>query len=129
MLGSQHIEHPFMIDTGADYTVLQWEAGRTLLGAWYRDPSNLPRGSLVTVTGVGDATLRCLVQRAGLRFMDADRNPFRIAHSLLIAEPPPRSVQRRAHWEMPSLLGRDILQHFELSLFYDPPSVALTLRD
>ena len=27
---------------------------------------------------------------------------------------------------MPSLLGRDVLQHFDLSLSYHPPSVALT---
>ena len=31
-------------------------------------------------------------------------------------------------WKLPSLLGRDVLQHFDLHLSYDPPTVSLTLN-
>ncbi len=117
-----------MIDTGADYTILQSEAGRVLLGVWDEDPQINQRRDAVSVTGLGNATLRCLVQRVGLGFTDADGEAYHFAQPILVAEPVRRLRRGQSYWEMPSLLGRDVLQHFELNLSYDPLSVSLILN-
>ena len=45
---------------------------------------------------------------------------------VLIAEPTTPFRSHQGNWQMPSLLGCDILRSFDLALSYNPPTVTLT---
>ena len=83
------------------------------------------RGGLEMI-GVGSQIGRSVVTSAKATFYDDDGSEVRVTLPLALAEPVPPDPGTHGNWQMPSRLGRDVLQHFDLSLSYHPPSVALT---
>lgn len=118
-----------MIDTGADYTLVQPDAALPLLSAAGIDLS--PENSIddIVLSGVGPAPLVCAVQPAGLSFIDELGDEFVITVAILIPRPSSANRPMANQARVPSLLGRDVLSRFDLYLSYDPPNVALSLND
>ncbi len=117
-----------MIDTGADYTIVQRRLAVPLLqaaGVELNADSALGR---IALNGVGPTPLTCLVQPAGLSLVDEDGDEHVFFSPILVPQPThPESGRKAAR--VPSLLGRDVLRRFDLKLSYNPPSVSLTLKE
>ncbi len=116
-----------MIDSGADFTILQYHDIASMFRLEGRDISFARGPDMISVSGIGHASARCRVQQLGLRLRDSAGNPFTITQAVAIAEPLPSNTQG-APWRLPSLLGRDLLSRFDFNLSYDPPTVSLTLN-
>ncbi len=129
LFGGQAKRVPFMIDSGADFTILQYHDIASMFRLEGRDISFGRGPDMISVSGIGHASARCRVQQLGLRLRDSAGTPLTITQSVAIAEPPPTSSTRGALWKLPSLLGRDLLSKFDFNLSYDPPTVSLTLND
>ena len=122
-LGKSRLRVPFLIDTGADLTILQpSHAGRVLRASGQPLPPTKPIDHL-SISGIGSSAELAVVRRVGLLFVDDESDGYWFSQSILFADD--TSGQP---WRVPSILGRDVLQRFELNLSYDPPSVSLTLN-
>lgn len=115
----------FMIDTGADFTILAPRDASALLGGSYAaiDFAQLAGG--IESIGVGQAAARMIMSPMSLRFADDTGGYLALTLPVAIAEPVPPQPGEHGNWLMPSLLGRDVLQHFDLHLSHHPPSVVL----
>ena len=98
-LSDRSEEIAFLIDTGADATVLHPADAHSILG------NELHRIDFDRV--VRDATLT-------LRSEDRRLHPIEMP--ILIARPIPSEPGDHGNWRLPSLLGRDFLRHFRLEL-------------
>ena len=116
----------FLIDTGAEITTLGPRDSLTLLGRSYLtiDFSSIP--GTREMIGIGQGSSRSFITPTELTFFADDGSQIRITLGIAITEPVPPDPGAQGNWRMPSLLGRDVLQHFDLSLSYHPPSVTLT---
>lgn len=128
LLGGQAKRVPFMIDSGADFTIVQYYDIASMLKLEGRDLGFERGPDTISVTGIGHAFARCRVQQLGLRFRDEAGEPLTITQAVAIAEPTSKTGTGRAGWRLPSLLGRDLLSQFDFNLSYDPPTVSLTLN-
>ena len=105
----------FLIDTGADATVLHPTDAYAILGDglhridFNHDPRRAPG------LGVGGAVAR-VVRDATLTLQSEDRRLHPIDMPILIARPTPAEPGEHGNWRLPSLLGRDFLRHFRLEL-------------
>ena len=129
LFGAQAKRVPFMIDSGADFTILQYHDMASMFRLEGRGISFEHGPDMISVSGIGHASARCRIQQLGLRLRDSARTPLTITQAVAIAEPPPTSSTQGAQWKLPSLLGRDLLSKFDFNLSYDPPTVSLTLND
>ena len=121
-----------MIDTGADYTIVQREVVLSLLEAAGVDPDESSNTDQILLNGVGPVPITCRIQRAGLKFVDTDGGELVLASSILVPQANEDTQHSRPESErsrVPSLLGRDVLRRYELNLSYDPPTVSLILND
>ena len=116
----------FMIDTGADFTILAPRDAVALFGRAYTaiDFAQLAGG--IESISVGRAEARMIMSPMSLRFTDDAGGYLALTLPVAIVEPLPPQPGDHGNWLMPSLLGRDVLQHFDLHLSYHPPSVSLT---
>ena len=69
---------------------------------------------------------RTIITPATLTFEDEAGEQDKISMPVLIAEPATPYRSHDGNWQMPSLLGCDVLRSFDLELSYDPPSATLT---
>lgn len=129
LIGRERFTRHFLIDTGADFTIVQPELASSLLKATGQDSGAEVERNLITMNGVGPTPLRCQIQPAGLSMVDDAGEEFVFSSPVLIPQPDARQGSGRRSGVVPSLLGRDVLQRFELSLSYDPATVSLTLDD
>ena len=115
----------FLIDTGADVTVIHpTDAARVLRGDFFA-LDFLRDTRLVDASGVGSIAKR-IVRDANLHLESTEGDLWQISLPILIAEPVPRTPPNAGNWQLPSLLGRDFLRHFRLELIYgDVPQVLL----
>ena len=123
--GQRHEQVPFVIDTGADLTIMAPRRTRALFGTEF-DYNSVPPSRQLPIAGIGPGTVDTIIQPVGLLMTDDDAGGYRFSQTMLFAVPRPGVAGR---WRVPSVLGRDVLSRFELHLSYDPPSVALYLND
>ena len=116
----------FLIDTGADQTLLSPNDAFVLLGWPYVRLDFAASASRQDFAGVGRGAISAMRHFASLALTATDRSEITFNLPIAVAEPIPPYPGEHGNWLMPSLLGRDILQHFDLHLSYHPPSVTLT---
>ena len=122
--GGNRLQLPFLIDTGADLTLIQPDHARQLLSGVDQDRQTSTPSDQFTISGIGSSAEQTTVRRVGLHFTDDVGRGYWFAQTILFANP----ASERS-WVVPSLLGRDVLSRFDLNLSYDPPSVTLALND
>ena len=116
MLQNRSSEVRFLIDTGADATVLHPRDAYRLLGDelhridFGRDPYH------IAGLGVGGGAER-VVRDATLTLRSVDGETYPMEMPILIARPTPAEPGDHGNWRLPSLLGRDFLRHFRFELF------------
>ena len=115
----------FMIDTGSDFTILAPRDAWALLGESYAAIDFARLASDFESIGVGSAGARMIMSPMSLRFTDDAGGYIALTAPVAIAEPVPPQPGEHGNWLMPSLLGRDVLQYFDLQMGYHPPSVVL----
>lgn len=125
MLGRRHEQVRFMIDTGADLSIVSPTATERLFGDEF-DFNSIPASRRLPMAGIGPGMVDTVIQRVGLLMTDEDGAGFRFPQTMLFAVPQPGVAGR---WRVPSVLGRDVLRRFELRLSYDPPTALLILND
>ena len=113
---------PFLIDTGADFTIIQPEHARRLDRISGQQHLETLSSDIVPISGIGSTVEQTIVRTVGMLLVDDEGEKLWFSQAILFADPsaPP--------WKIPSVLGRDVLRRFDLSLSYDPPSVSLTLH-
>ena len=120
------IARPFLVDTGCDYTTLSPQDAHRLFGDNYLTMDFSRRPESIEMHGIGDTPAFGLRTRAELTFLADNGDEITLDTPIVIAQPMPPTPGRQGNWLIPSLLGRDILEHFDLALSYNPPSVTLT---
>lgn len=127
----------FMIDTGADYTMLCPKDAFAILGTEYFRLAFGDSDRTVEMRGVGQEPSSAVIVPVLLTFVTDKRERVPVSLPIAIMEPMPfpedpddpdiSPLVEAGNWPTPtSLLGRDVLQHFDLHLSYHPPSVTLT---
>ncbi|MYD54923.1 MAG: hypothetical protein F4W96_11555 [Chloroflexi bacterium] len=114
------------IDTGSPYTILQPNDSDILLGQALRELDFTTHRQRIRIGGVGPGSTNAIIAPATLTFTDEQGQREMVRLPVLIAEPFPPYRSHGGNWRMPSLLGCDVLRHFDLALSYNPPSVSLT---
>ena len=105
----------FLIDTGADATVLHPRDAYRLLGD---DLHRIDFGRdsyRVAGLGVGGGVDR-VVRDAMLTLRSVDDETYPMEMPILIARPMPAEPGDHGNWRLPSLLERDFLRHFRFEL-------------
>lgn len=119
----------FLIDSGSDYSVLNPRDTYELLGdaLFEIDFANDP--TAVDVVGMGQGLVVTIEREVEMTLWDEDGGSVVLGLDVQIARPEPFRVARTGNWQLPSLLGRDILEYLDLHLSYNPPSVYLSTPD
>ena len=110
----------FLIDTGADRTMLNPQDTAAVLPDpnsldWENDPT------LGAMQGVGEGACRIITRQGMIVFQDDQSGPVLRAVSFGLVEPTDSNRQ------LPSLLGRDILENFRLTVSTRESRVTLEL--
>ena len=113
----------FMIDTGADFSII---SQRDVLRLFGKTPDFSGVTSNFVTVGVAGINLRIVPMPTQLRFTADDGKQLIKFRQIAISIPPPPQHFDTGDWLTPSLFGRDLLQEFDLHLSYHPPSVTLT---
>lgn len=121
--GQRREQVPFMIDTGADLTIVAPRRTKALFGAEF-DYNSVPSFRRLAIAGIGPGTVDTIIQPVGLLMTDVDAVGYRFSQTMLFAVPRPGVS---GGWRVPSVLGRDVLRRFELRLSFEPPTVSLIL--
>ncbi len=115
-----------LIDTGADWTALGPRDALTLLGRRYIEIDFDRAPGRIEIAGFGQGDTNAVISPMELWLRDVEGEDFSVSLQVAICEPSPRTPGPHGNWLIPSLLGRDILEWFDLTLSYNPPSVTLT---
>ena len=108
-------EVAFLIDTGADATVLHPRDAHRILGDGLATIDFAADSRRAPGLGVGGDADR-VVRNATLTLRSVDGDPYSLDMPILIARPTPAEPGDHGNWRLPSLLGRDFLRHFRLEL-------------
>ena len=84
LIGRSRIGQPFLIDTGADYTIIQPEIVLPLLRSEGIELDGQSASDDVVLNGIGPTALRCRVQPAGIGLIDEDGEEFVMTNPILI---------------------------------------------
>ena len=126
MYGVSALELDFLIDTGAEVTVLSPADASNLFGN--QAHRLLPRlYPSIHISGVGQG--KAVEVPLTLVFRDQDEDPLYLRLPVLVMPSPQGPSQSSALGPLPSLLGRDILNRFVLILNPATETVELTELD
>ncbi len=122
-----------MIDTGTESTVLYPSDARDLLEHALDEVNFRAIGDRVLLSGVeGDFSAAAQIP-VNLTFFDDVDAPETFITTILVAQPNPPNLDdpeaARGNWDTPSLLGRDLLLHFDLFVSGSSSEVYLSLPD
>ena len=109
-------EVSFLIDTGADATVLHPRDARRILARDLYTINFDADSRRVVGLGVGGGADR-VVRDATLTLRSVGGEFYQMEMPILIARPAPAEPGDHGNWRLPSLLGRDFLRHFRFELF------------
>lgn len=123
-LGQRREQVSFMIDTGADLTIVAPRRTKALFGAEF-DYHSVPSNRRLPIAGIGPETVDTIIQPVGVLMTDVDARVYRFSQNMLFAVP---RTGAAGVWRVPSVLGRDVLRRFELRLSYAPPTISLILN-
>lgn len=119
-VGSHEWYTRFLIDTGADFTLLSASAAEDLLGDEY-GVIDFEHDPLAIIVGGISGMLRCVAREADLTFRTENDEDLELRTPILIPEG--RNSLGGSHRpEMHSLLGRDVLGRGGLSLAWQSPA-------
>lgn len=122
-----------LIDTGAEVSVLYPEQAGNLLGVQYEQIVRLHHTGREYIGGIEAPLHRAFRLPLEMSFYDEDGTPYRLDSSILVAEPrspaPDDPDARPGNMNTPSLLGRDLLLHFDLHMSGARGEVYLSLPD
>ena len=116
----------FLIDTGADRTTLSPQDAIAVFGRDYFLIADR-RGASLEVTGIGRAL--ATEEQSVLLLRSTTGQVYRLDVELQVIEPEADSEGGWRNWEMPSLLGRDVLRLFEFRMSYEPDVVELIVTE
>ncbi len=114
-----------LIDTGTDWTTLSPRDALTLLGRGYLEIDFDHTANRIDLAGFGHGDTVAITSPMELWLQDTNGDDFPITLLVAICKPTPPVPGRHGNWMLPSLLGRDIFEWFDLTLSYNPPSVTL----
>ena len=109
-------EVSFLIDTGADATVLHPRDARRILARGLYTIDFAADSRRVVGLGVGGGAER-VARDATLTLRSVVGELYAVEMPILIARPTPAEPGDHGNWRLPSLLGRDFLRHFRFELF------------
>ncbi len=124
-----HAQVTFMIDTGADSTVLMPSASHRLLGDDLFSLDFDSRIEVVPLHGGADQQIRSARTQLTIVFLDDVDTEVEIEREVWIAEPFPAEYSSEGNWEHDSLLGRDAIWPGDFELSYINGSVTLLRPD
>lgn len=122
----------FLIDTGADATIISPRDAFDIWGESYRNWAFDADRHAVQVQGIGTGIARFIERRLTVNFAARDDLAQQLSFltDIWIAQPDAFDVSAPNNWNLPSLLGRDLMQLFTLRLAYVPePEVMLAFPD
>ena len=120
-----HGEIDFLIDSGSDYSVLNPRDAHELLGDVLFKIDFVNDPTAVGVVGMGQGAVVTIEREVDIALRDEEGERVVLGLDMQIARPEPFRVARTGNWQLPSLLGRDVLEYLDLALSYNPPSVYL----
>ncbi len=123
----------FMIDTGTESTVLYPRDAKDLLEQALDEVDFGTIGDRVLLGGVEGEFSAAAQIPVSLTFFDDVDAPETFNTTILVAQPSPPNLDDpeagRGNWDTPSLLGRDLLLHFDLHASGARGEVYLSLPD
>ena len=125
-IGPQQGLVDFLIDTGSERSVLNPDDAHALLGdsLFEIDFENDP--SAVGLFGIGQGSVVTISREMEVTLRDEDGNDAAFELDVQFARPEPFELVSTGNWLLPSLWGRDLLDHLDLYLSYNSPAVYLT---
>ena len=126
LYGDEIEEIDLLIDTGADHTVISPQDAFNLLGVeTYREI--FQRNPTLRVSGIGaGSAVQLEVQ---LFLSDSEGGFASFDHTVIVMGLAVDDSGSPLNWSMPSLLGRDIQEHFRLTISHRPPIIELQRLD
>ena len=119
-----------LIDTGSEVSILYPDQGTALLGEHFERVVTRASAGREYVGGVEGQLNRAIRIPVEMTFHDEEGVSFRFDTTILVAEPIFSDPDGdRGNWDTPSLLGRDLLLHFDLHVSGSRGEVYLSLPD
>ena len=123
----------FLIDTGAEVTLLFPGQAQALFGSAFSDFEFDRSGARELVAGIDGVMSAVVPVPVNLNFHDEVDAPEPFHINILVVQPNPPNLDDPdlglGNWDNPSLLGRDLLLHFDLFVSGSTSEVYLSLPD
>ena len=117
----------FMVDTGADVTIMQPRDSYQLMGEQLFEIDFRERQRSFPVMGAGAESIACVTRSATYLFRTNEGRHLAIEAPILVAQPSSNRPTNSGNWTQPSLLGRDVLHRLGLRLDYRmEPALAMS---
>ena len=115
----------FVVDTGADRTMLNSETARQVLGTAYGELLETPTEAGISLIGLSGEPLAGAEVELDLTILDEVEAPLTFRHAVVI--PLVRTMSN--HPVSPPLIGRDLLRDFGFHSIFPTGEVYLSLPD